>query len=95
MTETSKSDRVGQLAVGPLRTMGGFPVKPFIVYMPGGEQPVHEFESLVDVANFAAMRRVQLTPLAQQEGYPTDWEDPTEADWMMLGRMLNYMRAPT
>ena len=84
---------MGHLAVCPMKTVGGVPLRPFIVYLAEG-QHIHESESLVDVANFSAMPRVQLTPMAQEEGYPSDWQDPTDADWTMLGRMLKYMVAP-
>jgi len=83
----------GQLAQGPMKIVNGVPLRPFLVFIPDGEQ-VHEFESLSDVAIFSVMHQVQLVRLADEEGYPADWQDPSEADWSMLGNMLKYVGPP-
>ena len=83
----------GQLAQGPMKFVNGVPLRPFVVFIPEGKQ-VHEFDSLADVASFSVTNRMQLVRLGEEEGYPVDWQDPSEADWSMLGDMLKYMGPP-
>jgi hypothetical protein len=90
MLPISEPTATGQLALCPLKIVNGVPLRAFVVFIPEGKQ-VHEFESLADVAAFSVTRRVQLVRLAEEEGYPVDWQDPSEADWTMLGRMLKFM----
>jgi len=73
-----------------MKIVNGVPLRPFMVFIAEGEQ-VHEFESLADVATFSVINRVQLVRLADEEGYPSDWQDANEADWSLLGNMLKYM----
>ena len=81
---------IGQLARGPMKIVNGFPLRPFVVFIPERKQ-VHEFENLADVAMFSVINRVQLVRLADEEGYPVDWQDASEVDWSLLGNMLKYM----
>ncbi len=90
MNSPPNSSATGQLAQGPLTLIGGVPIARYVVLI---SEKVHEFESLHDVALFSATHRVQLTRLTEEEGYPEEWCDPSDAAWNMLEQMLKYMNA--